>query len=56
MDVAYAFIYKEDAQKILMVNNTGAGWSLPGGAVEEVPCSCIPGQCKCQDHNCSAGH
>jgi CopY/TcrY family copper transport repressor len=21
-------------------------------AVEEVPCSCVPGQCKCQDHNC----
>ncbi|GIN93701.1 uracil phosphoribosyltransferase [Siminovitchia terrae] len=25
-------------------------------AVEEVPCSCVPGQCKCQDHNCSSGH
>ncbi|GLO68437.1 CopY/TcrY family copper transport repressor [Oceanobacillus kimchii] len=25
-------------------------------AVDEVPCSCIPGQCKCQDHNCSTGH
>ena len=35
VDVAYAFIYKEDEQKILMVNNTGAGWSLPGGAVEQ---------------------
>lgn len=25
-------------------------------AVEEVPCSCVPGQCKCKDHNCSSGH
>ncbi|MFC0301181.1 CopY/TcrY family copper transport repressor [Virgibacillus soli] len=23
-------------------------------AVEEVPCNCIPGQCKCSDHNCSS--
>ncbi|SDN64031.1 CopY/TcrY family copper transport repressor [Alkalicoccus daliensis] len=22
-------------------------------AVEEVPCSCVPGQCRCQDHHCS---
>ncbi|MFC4737798.1 CopY/TcrY family copper transport repressor [Bacillus daqingensis] len=21
-------------------------------AVEEVPCSCVPGQCKCQNHHC----
>jgi len=35
VDVAYAFIYKEDEKKILMVNNKGAGWSLPGGAVEQ---------------------
>ncbi|WP_226669651.1 NUDIX hydrolase [Metabacillus litoralis] len=34
VDVAYAFIYKEDANKVLMVNNKGGGWSLPGGAVE----------------------
>ncbi|MBD8007687.1 CopY/TcrY family copper transport repressor [Bacillus norwichensis] len=25
-------------------------------AVEEVPCTCVPGQCKCKDHNCSSGH
>ncbi|HLR02290.1 MAG TPA: CopY/TcrY family copper transport repressor [Virgibacillus sp.] len=25
-------------------------------AVEEVPCNCVPGQCKCTDHNCSSGH
>ena len=35
VDVAYAFIYKEDEKKILMVNNKGGGWSLPGGAVEQ---------------------
>nr|WP_026682894.1 NUDIX hydrolase [Priestia megaterium] len=35
VDVAYAFIYKEDENKILMVNNKGGGWSLPGGAVEQ---------------------
>lgn len=34
VDVAYAFIYKED-EKILMVNNQGGSWSLPGGAVEQ---------------------
>ena len=25
-------------------------------AVEEVPCTCVPGQCKCDDDNCSTGH
>lgn len=35
VDIAYAFIYKEDEKKILMVNNKGEGWSLPGGAVEQ---------------------
>ncbi|MFJ7685993.1 NUDIX hydrolase [Peribacillus butanolivorans] len=35
VDVAYAFIYKEDEHKILMVNNKGGTWSLPGGAVEQ---------------------
>lgn len=34
VDVAYALIVKEEAQKILMVHNVGSGWSLPGGAVE----------------------
>lgn len=34
VDVAYAFIYNEVENKILMVNNNGGGWSLPGGAVE----------------------
>ncbi|KRG13662.1 DNA mismatch repair protein MutT [Virgibacillus soli] len=35
VDVTYAFIYKEDDKKILMVNNMEGGWSLPGGAVEQ---------------------
>jgi 8-oxo-dGTP diphosphatase len=35
VDVVYAFIYKEDEKKILMVNNQGGSWSLPGGAVEQ---------------------
>ncbi|WP_077303328.1 NUDIX hydrolase [Virgibacillus pantothenticus] len=34
VDVAYALIYDQDKKKILMVNNRGGGWSLPGGAVE----------------------
>lgn len=25
-------------------------------AVEEVPCSCVPGQCKCKGHTCSSRH
>jgi 8-oxo-dGTP diphosphatase len=33
--VVYAFIYDETIQKVLMVNNNGGGWSLPGGAVEK---------------------
>jgi len=28
-------LQKTDEEKILMVNNKGAGWSLPGGAVEQ---------------------
>ena len=35
VDVAYTLIYNEDKKKILMVNNKGSGWSLPGGAVEK---------------------
>jgi 8-oxo-dGTP diphosphatase len=35
VDVAYVLIYKENEEKILMVNNVGAGWTLPGGAVEK---------------------
>lgn len=35
VDVAYGLIYKDDEEKILMVNNIGGGWSLPGGAVEQ---------------------
>jgi 8-oxo-dGTP diphosphatase len=35
VDVAYALIYNENKEKILMVNNKGSGWSLPGGAVEK---------------------
>ena len=34
VDVAYALIVNEDTQEILMVQNVGSGWSLPGGAVE----------------------
>ncbi|QWB31891.1 MULTISPECIES: CopY/TcrY family copper transport repressor [Exiguobacterium] len=25
-------------------------------AVEDIPCNCVPGQCKCQDHYCSTQH
>lgn len=35
VDVAYALIYNEDKEEILMVNNKGGSWSLPGGAVEK---------------------
>lgn len=35
VDVAYALIYDQADKKILMVNNKGSGWSLPGGAVEQ---------------------
>ncbi|MFP9131163.1 NUDIX hydrolase [Niallia sp. BSM11] len=35
VDVGYALIYNEETQEILMVNNKGGGWSLPGGAVEK---------------------
>ncbi|KAA8745368.1 NUDIX hydrolase [Paenibacillus sp. UASWS1643] len=35
VDVAYALIYNEDTEEILMVNNKGGSWSLPGGAVEK---------------------
>ncbi|ODP26727.1 8-oxo-dGTP diphosphatase [Paenibacillus nuruki] len=34
VDVVYALIYDKDREQILMVNNHGSGWSLPGGAVE----------------------
>ncbi|MEK3799022.1 NUDIX hydrolase [Peribacillus sp. FSL H8-0477] len=33
--VAYAFIYNEAEEKVLIVNNVGAGWTLPGGEVED---------------------
>lgn len=33
--VAYAFIYDEVEEKVLMVNNVGASWTLPGGEVED---------------------
>lgn len=29
------FFYDENKKKILMVNNRGGGWSLPGGTVEQ---------------------
>lgn len=35
VDVVYAFIYDEITEKVLMVNNRHATWSLPGGAVEK---------------------
>jgi len=35
VDVVYALIYNKSNAKILMVNNKGQGWSLPGGAVEK---------------------
>lgn len=35
IDVVYALIYDKDREQILMVNNNGSGWSLPGGAVEK---------------------
>ncbi|MBA2174874.1 NUDIX hydrolase [Halobacillus locisalis] len=35
VDVAYAFIFDEIKEKVLMVKNKGSGWSLPGGAVEK---------------------
>ncbi|MGR9049801.1 NUDIX hydrolase [Halobacillus faecis] len=34
VDVAYAFIFNEIEEKVLMVKNKNSGWSLPGGAVE----------------------
>lgn len=33
IDVAYGLICEQN--KVLMVNNRGGGWSLPGGAVEK---------------------
>ncbi|MCM3782091.1 NUDIX hydrolase [Neobacillus mesonae] len=35
VDVVYALIYNLDTEEILMVNNKGSSWSLPGGAVEK---------------------
>ncbi|MGI2328487.1 NUDIX hydrolase [Planococcus sp. YIM B11945] len=35
VDVAYALIYNKEEQKVLAVQNKGASWSLPGGAVEK---------------------
>lgn len=43
-DVVYALIYNEDREEILMVNNQGSSWSLPGGAVEK-------GEISIQDEN-----
>ncbi|USK42241.1 NUDIX hydrolase [Cytobacillus oceanisediminis] len=34
VDCVYALIYNKSSEQILMVNNKGQGWSLPGGAVE----------------------
>jgi len=35
VDVVYAMIVDSVHEKVLMVKNVGASWSLPGGAVEE---------------------
>ncbi|MFC4559215.1 NUDIX hydrolase [Virgibacillus kekensis] len=35
VDVAYAFICKEEEGLVLLVNNVGGRWSLPGGEVEK---------------------
>jgi|SRR5690606_2981419 len=35
VDVVYAFIYDDELEEVLMVNNKGSGWSLPGGAVKK---------------------
>ncbi|MEN2464424.1 NUDIX hydrolase [Ornithinibacillus sp. JPR2-1] len=35
IDVVYALICNKDKEQIVMVNNAGQGWSLPGGAVEK---------------------
>ena len=35
VNVVYALILNEDTQKVLMVHNIGASWTLPGGAVED---------------------
>ncbi|QKE72934.1 NUDIX hydrolase [Arthrobacter citreus] len=35
VDVVYAFIYDETAEKVLMVKNQNSTWSLPGRAVEK---------------------
>lgn len=35
VDVVYALIFDEKKEKVLMVRNVGAGWTLPGGGVEE---------------------
>lgn len=35
VNVVYALIYNEEESKVLMVNNIGGEWSLPGGAVDE---------------------
>ncbi|MFS0654775.1 NUDIX hydrolase [Bacillus sp. 179-C3.3 HS] len=35
VDVAYALIYNEMKEELLMVHNIGSDWSLPGGTVEK---------------------
>lgn len=35
VDVAYALIYDDVSEKVLMVNNVGSSWTLPGGAVQQ---------------------
>lgn len=35
VDVVYGLIVDNETECVLMVNNEGAGWTLPGGAVEK---------------------
>jgi len=35
VDVVYAIITDEEQEKVLMVHNIGASWTLPGGSVEQ---------------------
>jgi len=34
-DVVYGLIFDKETRSVLMVNNEGSGWTLPGGAVEK---------------------
>ncbi|CEG27058.1 NUDIX hydrolase [Bacillus sp. B-jedd] len=34
-DVVYGLIFDKETNQVLMVNNVGSGWTLPGGMVEK---------------------